>query len=150
MEHTEERNEELSAAPTLAELKKAAGRMSNWRGRLQATEALVELGGEEVAQLLKGMAKNDTVYQVQTAAHRALAKLGVDLEPPVRKTGELIKGTGKILLRIKKSLPAGHDFATFKDKLQHMRTDVYDTYEGDKEAEFDQWLEQKWSALSGR
>lgn len=31
-----------------------------------------------------------------------------------------------------------------------MRVDIYDIYEGDKGAEFDQWLEQKWASLSIR
>ncbi|WP_407945090.1 HEAT repeat domain-containing protein [Paenibacillus glycinis] len=147
MEHTEQMTD---AAPTLEELKKSAGRMSNWRERLKAVEALGEAGGQPVTDLLSRIAQNDPVHQVQLAAHRAAVKLGAELEAPARKTGELIKGTGKILLRIKKSLPAGHDYQAFKEKLKHMRTDVYDTYEGDKEAEFDQWLEQKWSSLSGR
>jgi hypothetical protein len=31
-----------------------------------------------------------------------------------------------------------------------MRMDIYDTYEGEKGADFDKWLENTWSALSKR
>lgn len=31
-----------------------------------------------------------------------------------------------------------------------MRIDIYDTYEGDKGADFDSWLEQTWSSLLRR
>jgi hypothetical protein len=52
------------------------------------------------------------------------------------------------LLRIKKSLPQGHTFEEFKEKLKKMRLDVYDTYEGEKGAGFDKWLENTWASLS--
>lgn len=138
------------AAPSLDELKKAAGRMSNWRERAKAAEALGELGGQPAVDVLERLAKNDPVYRVQQAAYRALTALGVEAAAPERRKGEPIKGTGKILLRIKKSLPAGHDYAAFKEKLKNMRSDVYDTYEGDKDDEFDAWLERTWASLSGR
>ncbi|WP_219835475.1 HEAT repeat domain-containing protein [Paenibacillus sp. R14(2021)] len=147
MEFTEQRTDET---PSLEELKKSAGRMSNWRERLKAVEELSKMADPAVIALLARIAKSDTVYQVQEAAHRKLVELGEEGEAPVRKKGELIKGTAKILLRIKKSLPEGHTYQQFKDKLQHMRTDVYDTYEGDKEAGFDAWLENTWSSLSAR
>jgi hypothetical protein len=31
-----------------------------------------------------------------------------------------------------------------------MRLDVYDTYEGDKGADFDKWLENMWVSVSKR
>lgn len=52
------------------------------------------------------------------------------------------------MLRIKKSLPEGHTYEEFKEKLKKMRIDVYDTYEGDKGADFDKWLENTWASLS--
>ncbi|WP_225446442.1 HEAT repeat domain-containing protein [Paenibacillus rhizovicinus] len=151
VEHTEDQIEEqISAAPGMEELKRAVSRTSNWRERLKAVEALRELGGQPAVDLLTRIVKNDTVHQVQLAAHSALTELGVEAERPLKKTIELVKGTGKILLRIKKSLPAGHSYEAFKEKLKHMRTDVYDIYEGDKGEGFDEWLESTWSSLSGR
>ncbi|WP_404822314.1 HEAT repeat domain-containing protein [Paenibacillus lycopersici] len=147
MEHTEE---QITAEPSLEALKRAASRTANWRERLKAVEALRELGGETAVDLLTRLAQNDAVHQVQLAAHGALTELGVEAERPVKKTAELIKGTNKILLRIKKSLPAGHSYEAFKEKLRNMRSDVYDIYEGDKGEGFDEWLESTWSSLSGR
>ncbi|WP_420831263.1 HEAT repeat domain-containing protein [Paenibacillus lignilyticus] len=132
------------------ELKKAAGRTSNWRERLRAVEELGQLGEEQATLLLKRIAQSDMVHQVQAAAQRVLKELGEEVEVPTRKTGELVKGLNKILVRIKKSLPDGHTYEEFKEKLKKMRSDVYDIYEGDKEADFDQWLESTWASLSRR
>ncbi|WP_371264889.1 HEAT repeat domain-containing protein [Paenibacillus sp. BC26] len=132
------------------ELKKAAGRTSNWRERLRAVEELGQLGEEQATLLLKRIAQSDMVHQVQAAAQRVLKELGEEVEVPARKTGELVKGLNKILVRIKKSLPDGHTYEEFKEKLKKMRSDVYDIYEGDKEADFDQWLESTWASLSRR
>ncbi|REE66693.1 HEAT repeat protein [Paenibacillus taihuensis] len=148
MEHTEE--VVGTGAPSIEDLKREASRMSNWRARLAAVEELGKLGGQKAVEQLTRMAKSDTVYQVQEAAHRALRELGEEMEQPVRKSGELIKDVKKVLVRIKKSLPEGHSYEAFKEKLQKMRTDVYDTYEGDKETGFDQWLEQTWASLNRR
>ena len=75
---------------------------------------------------------NDSVYKVQDAAFRKLKNLGEDVQLPQRKKGEFVKDINKILLRIKKSLPEGHTFEEFKEKVKKMRLDVYDTYEGNK------------------
>ncbi|WP_308637928.1 HEAT repeat domain-containing protein [Paenibacillus silvisoli] len=151
IDHTDEAVVDSPAAePSLEELKKAAGRSANWRERLRAVEELGKRGGDEAVALLSGIVKHDAVHQVQKAAYRMLQELAVDAQQPVRKTGELVKGLNKILVRIKKSLPEGHTFAEFKEKLQKMRSDVYDIYEGDKEAEFDEWLERTWASLSRR
>ncbi|SDX96772.1 HEAT repeat domain-containing protein [Paenibacillus sp. CF384] len=148
MEHTEE--EVVEQPVSYEELKKAAGRTSNWRERLRAVEELGQLGGEQATLLLKRIAQSDMTHQVQAAAHRVLKELGEDVQVPARKTGELVKGVNKILVRIKKSLPDGHTYEEFKEKLKKMRSDVYDIYEGDKEADFDKWLESTWASLSRR
>ncbi|MEY9867394.1 hypothetical protein ABIE66_002773 [Peribacillus sp. B2I2] len=93
---------------------------------------------------------SDSVYKVQEAAYRQLKRLGEDVQLPARKKGELVKGLTKILVRIKKSLPENHTYTEFKEKLQKMRMDIYDTYEGEKGADFDKWLENTWSTLSKR
>lgn len=143
----EELNDEeiVENIPTIEEMKKAANGTSNWRARVQAVEALGELGDQQAIGILSRIMANDSVYKVQEAAFHALKECGEDVELPPRKTGELFKGVTKILLRVKKSLPAGHTFEEFKEKLHKMRIDIYDTYEGDKGEDFDKWLESVWS-----
>jgi len=132
------------------ELKKQASRTSNWRDRLDAVEELGQWQNKQVINVLTHMLKEDAVYKVQEAAFRKLKKFGEDVQLPPRKKGDLIKGVNKILLRIKKSLPEGHSYKEFKEKLKKMRLDVYDTYEGDKGADFDKWLEDMWVSVSKR
>jgi hypothetical protein len=132
------------------ELKKSINRTSNWRERLDAVEELGQLQSKEAIELLKHSMAGDSVYKVQEAAYRKLQSLGEAVTMPKRKQGELIKGTNKILLRIKKSLPADHSFQDFKEKVKKMRLDLYDVYEGDKGSDFDTWLEETWSNLTTR
>lgn len=129
------------------ELKKSANRTSSWRERLGAVEELGQWKSEKTIDVLTHRMVNDTVYQVQEAAFLQLKKFGEDVKLPPRKKGDLIKGVSKILLRIKKSLPEGHTFEEFKEKLLKMRLDVYDTYQGDKGADFNKWLENTWESL---
>lgn len=130
------------------ELKKAANRTSNWRERLEAVEELGKWKNEQTIDILTHRMKNDAVYRIQEAAFRKLKAFGEEVQMPPRKKGELIKGTTKVLVRIKKSLPEDHTFEQFKDKLKKTRADVFDTYEGDKGADFEQWLESAWASLS--
>ena len=132
------------------ELKKQASRTSNWRDRLDAVEELGQWKNKQVINVLTHMLQEDAVYKVQEAAFRKLKKFGEDVQLPPRKKGDLIKGVNKILLRIKKSLPEDHSYKEFKEKLKKMRLDVYDTYEGDKGADFDKWLEDMWVSVSKR
>lgn len=132
------------------ELKKSVNRPANWRERLKAVEELGQWKNKQTIELLKHRMASDAVYKVQEAAFRKLKDFGEDIQLPSKKKGDLIKGVTKILLRIKKSLPKGHTFEEFKEKLQKMRIDVYDTYEGDKGADFDKWLESTWASLSQR
>lgn len=127
-------------------LKKAAHRTGSWRERLNAVNELGELGTDQAIHVLNHVLAGDSVYQVQEAAHRQLKKLGEVVQMPAKKQGELFKGVNKILVRIKKSLPEGHSFEEFKEKLRKTRLDIYDTYEGNKEAEFDSWLNEIWGA----
>ena len=129
------------------QLKIAANRTSNWRERLAAVEQLGQWNNKQVIDVLLYRMNNDTVYRIQEAAFRQLEQLGEAVQLPSRKKGDLIDGLTKILVRIKKSLPKGHSFPDFKDKLKKMRLDIYDTYEGELDAEFDKWLEGKWTSL---
>ncbi|WP_429843372.1 HEAT repeat domain-containing protein [Brevibacillus sp. FIR094] len=129
------------------DLKKAANRTSNWRERLEAVEELGQWKHEQTIQLLKRIVENDTVYKVQETAFHKLKAFGEGVRLPAQKKGDLIKGATKALVRIKKSLPKDHTFEEFKEKLQKMRSDIYDTYEGEKGADFEQWLEGTWTSL---
>lgn len=129
------------------ELKKQANRTSNWRERLDAVEELGHWKNKQIIAILMRLMNNDAVYKVQEAAYRKLKKLGEDVELPPRKKGDLVRDVTKISLRIKKSLPEGHSYEEFKAKLQKMRLDVYDTYEGDKGPDFEKWLENMWASL---
>lgn len=132
------------------ELKKAAGRKSDWRERLDAVEELGQSKNTQTIDILVRLMNDDAVYKVQEAAYRQLKGLGLTdgIKAPTRKQGDLIKGTSKTLLRIKKSLPKDHSYNDFKEKLKNMRLDIYDTYEGEKGADFDKWLEITWESLN--
>ncbi|WP_429371122.1 HEAT repeat domain-containing protein [Paenibacillus sp. DS2015] len=140
--------EDIEVGPTYEDLKKSANRSSDWKVRLNAVEELAKLDNKQVIDVLTHMATNDPVYQVQEAAYLKLKELGEDVPAPSKNKGELFKGLTKILIRIKKSLPADHTYEDFKEKLKKMRVDIYDTYEGDKGDNFDQWLESTWASLS--
>ncbi|MEG0381540.1 MAG: HEAT repeat domain-containing protein, partial [Kurthia sp.] len=86
-------------------LKKQANYTSSWRDRLDAVEALSEYKHEKVIDLLQNRMNNDTVNKVQLAAFRALEAFGEDVQKPQHARFEIIKGTDKILKRVKKSLP---------------------------------------------
>jgi Fic family protein len=129
------------------ELKRAANRKASWRERLNAVNELGNWDTAPTIQLLHYALKNDQVFQVREAAYLKLKQLGEAVQMPAKNKGELFKGLNKILLRIKKSLPEGHTFEQFKEKLQKTRLDIYDTYEGDKDAEFDSWLHGIWETL---
>lgn len=141
MDH-EEMNSELP--PNYEELKKSANRTSSWRDRLNAVEELGQWKHEKIFDILKHRLNSDEVYKVQEAAFHKLKGFGEDVQLPSKKEGELVKGITKILVRIKKSLPEDHTYEEFKEKFKKMRLDVYDTYEGDKGADFETWLENKW------
>lgn len=134
-------------AANYEQLKKAANRMGSWRDRLQAVEALGKFHTSQVVDVLLHRMNNDPVYRVREAAFRQLKQFGEDVQTPARPKGDLVKDFRKVVVRVKKSLPAGHSYEQFKEKLQKMRVDVYDAYEGDKGEEFDTWLASVWASL---
>lgn len=145
------KTEEKSTLPeNYEELKKQASRTSNWRERLDAVEELGKWKNKHIVDILVRVMNTDSVYKIQEAAFRQLKKQGEDAQMPPRKKGEVIKDINKILLRIKKSLPEGHSFEEFKEKLKKMRLDVYDTYEGNKGTDFDKWLETMWASFPSK
>nr|WP_246073210.1 HEAT repeat domain-containing protein [Paenibacillus dokdonensis] len=148
MENTEPEVNVASDLPeNYNELKNSANRTANWKERLDAVEELGNWKSQKTIDILKHRLDTDPVYQVQEAAYEKLKAWGEDVEKPVRSKYEVVKGIQKILLRVKKSLPRDHSYEEFKEKLKKMRIDVYNTYEGDKGAEFDAWLEGMWKSL---
>ncbi|MDR0271262.1 HEAT repeat domain-containing protein [Paenibacillus sp.] len=151
MENTEPEVHVASDLPeNYNELKNAANRTANWRERLNAVEQLSQWKSEQTIDILKRRLNTDPVFQVKEAAYEKLKAWGEDVEKPVINKYDVVKGIQKILLRVKKSLPKEHSYEDFKEKLKKMRIDVYDTYEGDKGADFDAWLEGMWKSLSTR
>ncbi|MCH4826199.1 MAG: HEAT repeat domain-containing protein [Planococcus sp. (in: firmicutes)] len=139
-------NKPTNLPPNYDELKKAANRQANWKERLAAVEELGNWKSEPTIDLLTHRMNHDSVYQVQEAAYKQLKNFGENVHMPERKKYDLIKDTSKVLVRIKKSLPVGHTYEDFKEKLQKMRSDIYDTYKGDKGEDFESWLEEQWKA----
>lgn len=129
------------------ELKRSANRTSNWRERLDAIEELGQWNNNQIIDVLRHRMTSDAVYKVREAAFHKLKLFGEDVQLPARQKGELINGLTKTLIRIKKSLPKDHTYEQFKEKLKKMRLDIYDTYEGDKGADFDNWLETTWASI---
>ncbi|WP_059050369.1 HEAT repeat domain-containing protein [Paenibacillus senegalimassiliensis] len=142
---------EISELPeNFKELKRAVNRTASWRERLDAVNELGDWKTPPTIKLLQNVLTSDQVFQVREAAYLKLKQLDEDVQPPTKNKGELFKGLNKILLRIKKSLPKGHTFEQFKEKLQKTRLDIYDTYEGDKATDFDSWLHEIWESLARR
>ncbi|ETT50252.1 hypothetical protein C162_11796 [Paenibacillus sp. FSL R7-269] len=130
------------------ELKKAAGRSADWRARLEAVEELGRYNHKQTIDILNRLMISDPVYTVQEAAYNKLVAFGEEVKVPSKNKAELFKGLSKIILRIKKSLPKDHTYEEFKEKLKKMRVDIYDAYEGEKGADFDQWLEKMWASAA--
>lgn len=128
-------------------LKASAKRSANWRERLQAVEELGQVDHPQSIAILSRMMTHDLVYPVQEAAYKQLKAMGENVQQPSRNKPELFKGISKIMMRIKKSLPKDHTYEQFKEKVQKMRIDIYDAYEGEKGADFDPWLEKMWKSL---
>lgn len=132
------------------ELKKDIKRAADWEVRLAAVRELGQLQSDEAIKVLKYVAKADLVTKVREAAGAALKKMGEPVpvfEPP---KGGYFKDERKVLVRIKKSLPADHSYEDFKEKLAKMRSDMYNTYEGEQGAGFDAWLKELWENTATR
>lgn len=133
-----------------AELKKAVNRTANWEERLNAVQELAQIQSAESIKILQYVAKADLVTKVRETAARKLRELGADVPAVELPKGGLFKDENKVFLRIKKSLPADHTFEDYKVKLEKMRSDIYNTYQGEKGADFEAWLEARWAAIITR
>ncbi|WP_017811739.1 MULTISPECIES: HEAT repeat domain-containing protein [Paenibacillus] len=129
------------------ELKKAAHRTADWQQRLHAAQELGQYDLPPVIDLLQHLMNHDPVTAVRVEAHKQLRGLGQDVQLPERHNTELFNHMTKTLIRIKKSLPREHTYEDFKDKLNKMRADIYNAYEGEKGEEFDSWLRGRWESL---
>jgi len=136
--------------PNYAELKKSVNRMSDWEERLAAIEELGSWKHDRIIDMLKHKMINDPVYKIQEAAYGKLIAFGEDVQLPSQKKGDLLKDASKVLVRIKKSLPRDHTYEQFEEKLKNMRLDLYNTYQGEKGADFDKWLETTWENANKR
>lgn len=138
-------NEQLPE--NFAQLKKSVNRAANWEERLQAVNELAQYNTDETTKILQYVAKADLVTKVREAAAKHLRKLGHNVPAVELPKGGLFKDENKVFLRIKKSLPADHTFEDYKEKLANMRSDIYNTYAGEKSADFEAWLEARWAAI---
>lgn len=127
------------------ELKKSINRTANWEERLAAVQELSAYKTDETIKMLQYTAKADLVTKVRDAAAKALKSMGASVPAYEAPKGELIKDVKKVFLRTKKSLPADHTVEDFKVKLSKMRSDIYNTYEGEMGANFDKWIEGMWT-----
>ena len=138
-------NETVSNLPeNFNELKKAVNRTADWQARLDAVNELGKFKSDETIKILQYVAKADLVTKVREAATRILNKMGQQAQPFEQPIGGLFKDLRKVFVRIKKSLPKDHTYEDFKVKLEKMRIDIYNTYEGEKGADFDAWLKDMW------
>ena len=135
---------ELLLKQELAALKKDVNRTADWKLRLQAVQALAKIKSDEAMSILNFVAKNEHVSTVRDAAVKAIKKAGGTAPSYELPKYGLFKDMRKVFLRIKKSLPKDHTYEDFKVKLEKMRIDIYNTYEGEKGANFDAWLKDMW------
>ena len=130
------------------ELKKAVNRSADWEARLHAVNELGEIQADEAMRILQYVAKADHVTKVREAAAKALKKNGESVPTYEAPKYGFFKDLRKVFLRIKKSLPKDHTYEDFKVKLEKMRSDIYNTYEGEKGPAFDAWLKDMWESTT--
>lgn len=143
-------NEEVvdQLAEQLAQLKKEANRTADWEARLNAINELAKIKSDEAVKILHFVAKADHITKVRKAAAKALKKAGKEVPSYEAPKFGFFKDLRKVFLRIKKSLPQDHTYEDFKVKLEKMRIDIYNTYEGEKGAQFDAWLKDMWETTT--
>ena len=129
-------------------LKKEVNRTADWEARLAAVNELGKIQADEAMKILQYVAKADHVTKVREAAAKGLKKNGKSVPTYEAPKFGFFKDLRKVFLRIKKSLPKDHTYEDFKVKLEKMRIDIYNTYEGEKGAEFDAWLKDMWETTT--
>ena len=141
----------LSNLPeNFGELKKAVNRTADWEARLQAVNELSKIQADEAIKILQYVASSDHVTKVREAAAKGLKKNGKSVPTYEAPKFGFFKDLRKVFLRIKKSLPKDHTYEDFKVKLEKMRIDIYNTYEGEKGEAFDAWLKDMWETTTSQ
>mgnify|MGYP006381401891 FL=1 len=141
----------LSNLPeNFGELKKAVNRTADWEARLQAVNELSKIQADEAIKILQYVASSDHVTKVREAAAKGLKKNGKSVPTYEATKFGFFKDLRKVFLRIKKSLPKDHTYEDFKVKLEKMRIDIYNTYEGEKGEAFDAWLKDMWETTTSQ
>ena len=145
-------NQELPSnlPENFGELKKAVNRTADWEARLNAVNELSNFQADEAMKILQYVASSDHVTKVREAAAKGLKKNGRSVPTYEAPKFGFFKDLRKVFLRIKKSLPKDHTYEDFKEKLEKMRIDIYNTYEGEKGAAFDAWLKDMWETTTNQ
>ena len=146
-----DKQQKVSELPeNFAELKKAVNRTADWEARLTAVQELANIKSDEAMKILQYVAKAEHVTKVREAAAAALKKKGLSVPTYELPKFGYFKDLRKVFLRIKKSLPKDHTYEDFKVKLEKMRLDIYNTYEGEKGTNFDAWLKDMWETTTSQ
>ena len=132
------------------ELKKTVNRTADWEARLHAVNELSNVQADEAIKILQYVASSDHVTKVREAAAKGLKKNGKSVPTYEAPKFGFFKDLRKVFLRIKKSLPKDHTYEDFKVKLEKMRIDIYNTYEGEKGDAFDSWLKDMWETTTSQ
>ena len=128
----------------IVELKKQVNRKADWEARLVAVNELAKLKTDEAMNILQFVAKSEPVTTVRETAVKAIKKSGGTAPSYEAPKYGLFKDLRKVFLRIKKSLPKDHSYEDFKVKLEKMRSDIFNTYQGEEGKNFDAWLKDMW------
>lgn len=126
-------------------LKIMASNRCNWRERSQAVVELAKLDCQQSKDILVRLALHDPVFRVKEAAFRAaqarsITYAGKPIFLGKKPKGNLIEGINKKLTVVRNKLNEGFTLDDFKQKFAELYPEAYDTYEGDKDDQFDKWL----------
>ena len=129
----------------IEKLKTMANNKTSWRERLQAVKELALMDDQPSKDILARLAIHDPVFKVKETAFRAaqgrkIIYAGKPIILKKKPKGDLVKDISKKLVAVRNKLDEGFSLEDFKRKFSEMYPEIYDTYEGDKEDQFDKWL----------
>lgn len=133
-------------------LKKKSNNKTSWRERLDSVNELKRYDCRQSREIIKVLALHDPVYKVMEAAFEAaqafgITKKGKPLYLGKKKKGNLDEGITKMLVCVRDSTKGELSALSFKEKFKAMYPKTYDTYEGDMDDRFDEWLKDVRSSL---
>lgn len=128
-------------------LKKMANNKCNWRERLEAVKRLKNIDCQQSRDIITRLAIYDPVFKVKEAAFRVaqlfgIKKNGKEIYLGKKQKGNLVKGIGKKLCKVRDSLSEEFAVDEFKEKFKQMYPGAYDIYDGDKGDKLNSWLER--------